>query len=267
VRFRREGQEDEAEAFEGVVKTVVAGCGGVSKSKEVALAPLCDLKVTSVVIEELDADLPTEADEWGAVRLESLIPKISACVEGGEKCAQLEEVEFKFSVNTFRGDEGPQPISGADDPAITPDSCESVLLSLTPLDRTGELPFEAHQGEPVPSFEDFIHLPAVEAHEERHRADFLQDVLLDAVEGFQDQARSLCQGCEGGGGPFPLGAARIEWAIQYEIHRAGYAHNNEARALRVSNEILESLVLDIITRLENAPNTQQFPPLCRGLPP
>jgi len=262
--FREDPGQSEDEEIEGVKRTVAAECAPASKSKEVAVARPCDLFRTAVLIEQIETELPPATSAWGSFRIEQLEPKINACVRNGERCAQLEEVDYKFSLNTFLGENGPKPISGPDDPQITPSTCERVIEDLLPVDRSGQLPAEIHQGEPVPAFLEFIYLPALRAHEAKHRDDFAARVLFPAVEGFQDEAASLCVGCGEGSGDFPVGAARIEWEVQYEIHRAAWAHDKEAVAHRVSNPILEELVLDIVNHIENSPNAQEFPPLCRG---
>lgn len=246
---------------------VAAGCGSNFLTESVSVGPSCD---TDFGFDLSTTRLPPRSvgpDYFGGFDPATAIGYFSSCVDDGTRCGVMTGLKYEYWFDLWDPADdptGPTPISGADDPLITPETCEDVLLSLTPFDRTDEPGWNPDdlQGEKVADFGKYIYLPVVRAHEEFHAGDYEVNVVLPAIAEASEAVRDICSGCQAE----PPGLFS-KWLDIYSMRRISWNQTAEQRAFRDTNPDLFELVDDILRRILMSPDNDQYPAICGGAAP
>lgn len=178
--------------------------------------------------------------------------KYKGCVDASKWCFRLEEYleEHSFAVNSGAGVTN---ISGPNDAAITPATCQQVIADLTPP------PTGTPSGPPRTQYWSSA---ITTAHERFHVQDLHDRVttrVFNDLQSFVSQS-SHCTDCKSA---TPTGTFDARMNQLFNTHLRAMFPNAEVLAHNHSNAMYSALTAGIRQRARNAPASQAWPAACQ----
>jgi hypothetical protein len=232
---------------------ISAACGSSSKTKNVTIGVPCASIVPTLTVTEV-AQAP-DAGNFGQIHRLSHSAKYKGCADSNQWCFRLEEFTEKHGFGTLNL--GKTPIAGADDPAITKDTCAAVIFDFTPQAAL------ADQGVPTAPYGTYVPPAIIGAHEHEHVSDYQAKVVVptkDDLAAFVSN-NANCTECKT---TTPTGTFNAKMETFWTSHLPSYFDlHHEARAYVVENGLLAAVVAGIRARANAAPAAAGWPAACK----